>query len=101
MISAAAAIEASVWILIVLPPTSSLLLRRLVFGRRGEHAAAVAERHASARRVVRAVTRAEALDDHHVADLHRVARDAPALQHAGRAGREAPVRHPPLVVLHV
>src|SRR6185503_13167238 len=79
----------------------STLARCAVFVRCGEHAAAVSKGHAPARRIVRSVACAEALDDDHVAFLHGVAADTPALEHARRSGREAPVRHLALLVLHV
>src|SRR5262245_10632392 len=63
----------------------SLSARSAVFVRGSEHAASVSERHLAAGRIVRAVARTEAFDDHDVAGLHRVFRDSPTLQHAWRS----------------
>src|SRR2546427_7525905 len=46
-----------------------------VLGRCGKDAAAVRKRHAATGRVVRSVSRLEALDLHHVADLHDILAD--------------------------
>src|SRR5262245_9200801 len=56
-----------------------------VLSRCGEDAAAVRKRHATARGVVRSVSRPEAIDLHHIADLQDILADTLAHQKCRRS----------------